>query len=85
MKLSPNFMILTFIRIVLRIRYDDEAAQLSLGDKYGSHPNTEAPDLIEMSKSLGLNVRWNVQTKGFNISKYETNNAKMIKLLCLFR
>lgn len=44
------------IRLVLRIRYDDEAAVISLGDKFGCHPVTEAPKLIEISKSLGLNV-----------------------------
>lgn len=44
-------------RLILRIRFDAKAAQCSLGAKFGCDPNTEAYDLITLSKSLGLNVR----------------------------
>lgn len=43
-------------RLVLRIRVDAQVAQCPLGEKYGCNPDTEAPNLIEVSKSLGLNV-----------------------------
>ena len=46
----------SFHSLVLRFRCDAQASFLSLGEKYGCDPQTEAPKLIELSKSLGLNV-----------------------------
>lgn len=41
-------------RLVLRIRYEAEAS--FLGMKFGCDIDTEARSLIELSKSIGLNV-----------------------------
>lgn len=43
-------------RLVLRIRCDAKVSQCPLGEKYGCNPDTEATDLIALSKSLGLTV-----------------------------
>lgn len=42
--------------LVLRIRCDAKASQCPLGDKYGCDPVLEAPELIQLAKSLDLNV-----------------------------
>nr|AIZ03430.1 ornithine decarboxylase [Mayetiola destructor] len=42
--------------LVLRIRCDAKISQCPLGEKYGCDPNTEAPQLIELAKSLNLNM-----------------------------
>lgn len=41
---------------MLRIRCDAEVSYRSLGDKYGCDPGTEAEHLIQLAKTLGLNV-----------------------------
>jgi diaminopimelate decarboxylase len=47
--LHPSF------KLVLRIRADDPRARVPLGLKYGADPN-EAPQLLALAKSLGLEV-----------------------------
>ncbi|XP_031640445.1 ornithine decarboxylase 1-like isoform X2 [Contarinia nasturtii] len=42
--------------LVLRIRCDAKVAQCPLGEKYGCNPDTDGKDLIELAKSLGLNM-----------------------------
>lgn len=42
--------------LVLRIRCDAKMSQCPLGEKFGCNPETEAPQLIELAKSLDLNV-----------------------------
>ncbi|KAG5674948.1 hypothetical protein PVAND_004892 [Polypedilum vanderplanki] len=42
--------------LVLRIRYSSDKAIYKLGKKFGSLPNTEAPELLKLAKSLNLNV-----------------------------
>lgn len=43
-------------KIVIRIRCDAEVAQCQLGMKFGCDPNHEAPNLLHLSRILGLNV-----------------------------
>lgn len=43
-------------RLVLRIRCDDEKAQCPLGNKFGCDPLYEAPELMKVAKTLGLNL-----------------------------
>lgn len=45
---------------MLRIRCDAKVSQCPLGEKYGCNPDTEAPQLIELAKSLNLDV--NIQS-----------------------
>lgn len=59
-------------RLVLRIRCDAQFSQCPLGEKYGCNPDTEAPGLIELSKSLGLNVR-NSLTSFFSFDNLESS------------
>lgn len=47
---------LLLVSLVLRIRCDAKVSQCPLGEKYGCNPDTEAADLIELAKSLELNV-----------------------------
>uniref|UniRef100_A0A182SWR4 ornithine decarboxylase n=1 Tax=Anopheles maculatus TaxID=74869 RepID=A0A182SWR4_9DIPT len=42
--------------LILRIRYDARAAQLSLGRKFGCDPDRDANPLLKHAKSLGLCV-----------------------------
>lgn len=42
--------------MVLRIKYDDPSALYVLGKKFGADPNTEAKKLLNLAKSLRLNV-----------------------------
>lgn len=41
---------------MLRIRFDAQISVNPLGEKFGCNPDTEALELIILSKSLGLNV-----------------------------
>lgn len=50
-----NNSILSF-RLVLRIRCDAKVAQCPLGEKFGCDPVEDAPVLIQLAKSLNLNV-----------------------------
>ncbi|XP_075222924.1 ornithine decarboxylase-like isoform X2 [Lycorma delicatula] len=43
-------------RLILRIRCDSTISQCPLGMKFGCDPLTEAPHLLEVANSLGLNV-----------------------------
>ncbi|XP_074035724.1 ornithine decarboxylase [Leptinotarsa decemlineata] len=43
-------------RMVIRIRCDAEEAQCQLGNKFGCDPDTEAPELLRIAKSLGIDV-----------------------------
>ncbi|KAJ8923914.1 hypothetical protein NQ315_006690 [Exocentrus adspersus] len=49
-KLYPN------AEMVIRIRSDATDAQFILGRKFGCDPETEAPELLRLAKSLGINV-----------------------------
>uniref|UniRef100_A0A182W1U6 ornithine decarboxylase n=1 Tax=Anopheles minimus TaxID=112268 RepID=A0A182W1U6_9DIPT len=42
--------------LILRIRYDARVAQLSLGRKFGCHPDRDATALLQHAKALGLCV-----------------------------
>ncbi|KAB0805579.1 hypothetical protein PPYR_02549 [Photinus pyralis] len=43
------------VRAVIRIRYDSNA-KVVLGTKFGCDPYTEAPGLLELAKSVGIDV-----------------------------
>lgn len=43
-------------RMVLRIRCDAQVAQCQLGMKFGCESGTEAPRLLKLATSLGINV-----------------------------
>lgn len=43
-------------KIVIRIRCDAEVAQCQLGMKFGCDPTFEAPNLLRLSRMLGLEV-----------------------------
>lgn len=43
-------------RMVIRIRCDATVAQCPLGMKFGCNPYTEAPHLLNVARSLGINV-----------------------------
>lgn len=43
-------------KMVIRIRCDAEVAQCQLGNKYGCDPITEAPALLKVARSMGINV-----------------------------
>lgn len=47
----------SFLRLVLRIRCDAKVAQCPLGEKFGCDPFVDAPALIQLAKSMNLNVR----------------------------
>ncbi|KAJ8923913.1 hypothetical protein NQ315_006689 [Exocentrus adspersus] len=49
-KLYPN------AEMVIRIRSDAVDAQAQLGMKFGCNPITEAPELLRIARSLGINV-----------------------------
>ncbi|CAH1718434.1 unnamed protein product [Chironomus riparius] len=42
--------------VVLRIRFDAATSTLSLGEKYGCNPVTEAPKLINLCKDMNMNL-----------------------------
>lgn len=41
---------------MLRIRFSSEKATYKLGKKFGCHPATEAPELLQLARNLKLNV-----------------------------
>lgn len=43
-------------KMVIRIRCDAEVAQCQLGMKFGCNPKTEAPELLRLAYSLGVDV-----------------------------
>ncbi|KAF2896621.1 hypothetical protein ILUMI_09564 [Ignelater luminosus] len=43
-------------RTVIRIKYDAKDADCILGLKFGCEPHTEAPHLLHIARSLGINV-----------------------------
>lgn len=43
-------------KVILRIRFDDDEAFIRLGPKFGCDPLTEAPALVELCKTLDLNL-----------------------------
>lgn len=49
-ELHPN------AQVVLRIRFDSKASMICLGPKFGCDPTHEAPDLIKLCKSSGMNL-----------------------------
>lgn len=54
---------------MLRIRCDAKAAQCPLGDKFGCDPELEAPELIQLAKTLGLNVSLAENCKQCSVSQ----------------
>lgn len=49
-KLYPN------AKVGLRIRFDASNAIINLGPKFGCNPVTEAPNLIQLCKDIGMNL-----------------------------
>lgn len=54
--LRKTFQFLPLNSLVLRLRPETNKARYDLGKKYGCHASTEAPELLQTAKSLGLNV-----------------------------
>lgn len=70
---TENSEIFYFYRLVLRIRADAAYSHFPLGDKFGCNPDTEGPNLIQMARTLGLNVCVPILAPYFYINSSENN------------